>query len=81
VLAGWPWQAGGRGDRRASAPGNTQRLHYGWLQWPQNSVINRTFGFEDFRSLAAATGVDRAGTATRFYALGTSTDATGPDGR
>jgi L-fuconolactonase len=39
---------------------NTQRLHYAWLQRPENSAINRTFGFEDFRSRAAATGVDRA---------------------
>jgi predicted TIM-barrel fold metal-dependent hydrolase len=28
---------------------NTQRLHYGWLQRPENSAINRTFGFEDSR--------------------------------
>ena len=39
---------------------DTGRLHYEWLQRPENSAINQTFGFEDFRSRAAATGVDRA---------------------
>ena len=39
---------------------DTGRLHYEWLQRPGNSAINRTFGFEDFRSRAATTGVDRA---------------------
>jgi L-fuconolactonase len=39
---------------------NTERLRYGWLQRPENAAINRTFGFEDFRSRAAAAGVDRA---------------------
>jgi L-fuconolactonase len=39
---------------------NTERLRYEWLQRPENAVINRTFGFGDFRSRAAAAGVDRA---------------------
>ena len=39
---------------------DTERLHYGWLQRPENAAINRTYGFEDFRSRAAETGVDRA---------------------
>jgi L-fucono-1,5-lactonase len=39
---------------------NTERLRYAWLQRPENAAINRTFGFEDFRSLAARAGVDRA---------------------
>ena len=39
---------------------NTERLRYEWLQRPGNAAINRTFGFEDFRSRAAAAGVDRA---------------------
>jgi L-fuconolactonase len=55
---------------------NTERLRYEWLQRPGNAVINRTFGFADFRSRAVAAGVDRAavlgGTAARFYALGTA---------
>ena len=40
---------------------HTERLHYAWLQRPQNAVINRTFGFGDFASRAAEAGVDRAG--------------------
>lgn len=36
------------------------RLPYAWLRRPQNAAINRTFGFGDFRSRAAATAVDRA---------------------
>jgi L-fuconolactonase len=36
------------------------RLRYEWLQRPGNAAINRTFGFEDFRSRAAAAGVDQA---------------------
>ena len=39
---------------------NTERLPYEWLQRPENAAINRTFGVEDFRSLAARAGVDRA---------------------
>jgi L-fuconolactonase len=39
---------------------NTERMHYAWLQRPENAAINRTFGFEDFRSLAARAGVGRA---------------------
>jgi L-fuconolactonase len=39
---------------------NTERLRYEWLQRPENAVINRTFGFADVRSRAAAAGVDRA---------------------
>jgi L-fuconolactonase len=39
---------------------NTERLRYEWLQRPGNAVINRTFGFADFRSRAVAAGVDRA---------------------
>jgi L-fuconolactonase len=39
---------------------NTERLHYAWLQRPENAAINRTFGFADFASRAAAAGVDRA---------------------
>ncbi len=39
---------------------NTERLRYEWLQRPENAAINRTFGFEDFSSRAAAAGVDRA---------------------
>jgi len=39
---------------------NTERLHYGWLQRPENAAINRTFRFADFRSRAAQAGVDRA---------------------
>jgi L-fuconolactonase len=37
-----------------------RRLPYEWLRRPQNAAINRTFGFGDFRSRAAATPVDRA---------------------
>src|SRR6266700_1692001 len=39
---------------------NTERVRYEWLQRPENAAINRTFGFEEFQSLAAAAGVDRA---------------------
>lgn len=39
---------------------DTERLRYEWLRRPENAVINRTFGFEDFRVRAAAAGVDRA---------------------
>jgi L-fuconolactonase len=39
---------------------DTRRLRYEWLQRPENSVINRTFGFEDFASSSRQTGVDRA---------------------
>jgi L-fuconolactonase len=39
---------------------DTRRQHYAWLQRPENSAINRVFGFEDFRSQAAATPVERA---------------------
>jgi L-fuconolactonase len=39
---------------------NTERLHYEWLQRPENAAINRTYGFEDFRSRAVEAGVDRA---------------------
>lgn len=39
---------------------NTGRLRYEWLQRPENAAINRTFGFADFASQAAAAGVDRA---------------------
>jgi predicted TIM-barrel fold metal-dependent hydrolase len=39
---------------------DTGRQHYSWLQRPENSAINRIFGFEDFRSRAAATPVERA---------------------
>jgi L-fuconolactonase len=39
---------------------NTERLHYAWLQRPENAAINRTFGFADFASRAAAARVDRA---------------------
>jgi L-fuconolactonase len=39
---------------------NIERLHYEWLQRPENAAINRTYGFEDFRARAAAAGVDRA---------------------
>ena len=39
---------------------NTERLHYAWLQRPENAAINRTFGFGDFSSRAAQAGVDRA---------------------
>jgi L-fuconolactonase len=39
---------------------NTERLRYDWLQRPENAAINRTFAFGDFRSRAAAAGVDRA---------------------
>ena len=39
---------------------NTERLPYEWLQRPGNAAINRTFGFADFASRAAAAGVDRA---------------------
>ena len=39
---------------------NAERLRYEWLQRPENAAINRTFGFEDFRSRAMAAGVDRA---------------------
>ncbi len=39
---------------------DTERLPYAWLQRPENAAINRTYGFEDFRSRAAAAGVDRA---------------------
>jgi L-fuconolactonase len=37
-----------------------RRLNYAWLQRPENSAINRVFGFEDFRSRAAATPVEQA---------------------
>ena len=33
---------------------NTERLRYEWLQWPENTGINRTSGFEDFRAPAVA---------------------------
>jgi L-fuconolactonase len=36
------------------------RLHYEWLQRPENSAINRTFGFEDVISSSRQTAVDRA---------------------
>ena len=39
---------------------DTRRQPYAWLQRPENSAINRVFGFEDFRSRAAATPVGRA---------------------
>ena len=39
---------------------NTERLRDQRLQRPGNAAINRTFGFEDFRSRAAAAGTDRA---------------------
>jgi L-fuconolactonase len=39
---------------------DTRRLHYEWLQRPENAAINRTYRFEDFRSRAAEVGVDRA---------------------
>ena len=39
---------------------NTERLHYEWLQRPENAAINRTFGFEDFGPRAARTGVGQA---------------------
>jgi L-fuconolactonase len=39
---------------------DTERLPYAWLQRLENAAINRTYGFEDFRSRAAAAGVDRA---------------------
>ncbi len=39
---------------------NTERLHYAWLQRPENAAINRTFRFEEFSSRAAQAGVDRA---------------------
>jgi hypothetical protein len=39
---------------------NTERLHYAWLQRPENAAINRTFGVGDFRSRAVQAGVDRA---------------------
>ena len=39
---------------------NTERLHYAWLQRPENAAINRTFGFGDFAARAAEAGVDRA---------------------
>ena len=39
---------------------NTGRLRYEWLQRPENTAINRTFGFADFRARAVAAGVDRA---------------------
>jgi L-fuconolactonase len=39
---------------------DTGRLPYEWLRQPENAAINRTFGFGDFRSRAAATPVDRA---------------------
>jgi L-fuconolactonase len=39
---------------------NTERLHYEWLQRPENAAINRTFGFGDFSTRAAPAGVDRA---------------------
>src|SRR5581483_1540457 len=39
---------------------DTGRLHYGWLRRPENAVINRTFGFDDFWSRAETTEVDRA---------------------
>jgi len=37
-----------------------ERLPYPWLRRPENAAINRTFGFADFASRAAAAGVDRA---------------------
>lgn len=39
---------------------NTGRLRYEWLQRPENTALNRTFGFADFRARAVAAGVDRA---------------------
>ena len=39
---------------------DTGRLRYEWLRRPENTAINRTFGFDDFKSRAAASGVDRA---------------------
>ena len=36
------------------------RHRYEWLQRPENSAINRTFGFADFAVRAAAAGVDAA---------------------
>ena len=35
---------------------NTERLRCEWLQRPENAAINRTFGFEDVRSLAKLFG-------------------------
>jgi L-fuconolactonase len=37
-----------------------RRLHYEWLQRPENSAINRTFGFEDFLASSRGTAVERA---------------------
>jgi L-fuconolactonase len=39
---------------------DTGRLHYRWLQRPENAAINRTFGFDDFTAATAGTGVDQA---------------------
>ena len=39
---------------------DTGRLRYEWLRRPENAAINRTFGFADFRTRAAAAGVDQA---------------------
>lgn len=39
---------------------DVQGHRYEWLRRPGNEAINRTFGFADFRSRAAAAGVDRA---------------------
>ena len=39
---------------------DTGRLRYEWLRRPENTAINRTFGFDDFKSRAVASGVDRA---------------------
>jgi L-fuconolactonase len=36
------------------------RRRYEWLQRPENSAINRTFGFADFAHCAATAGVDAA---------------------
>ena len=39
---------------------DVRRHRYEWLRRPENSSINRTFGFADFAERAAAAGVDRA---------------------
>ncbi len=39
---------------------DTERLRYEWLRRPENAAINRTFGFADFKALAAAAGVGQA---------------------
>jgi predicted TIM-barrel fold metal-dependent hydrolase len=51
-------------------PWNTERLRYEWLQRPENAVIDRTFGFADFRSRAVQPR--GSGTAARSYALRTA---------